>query len=419
MTPTDARGLPLTTTPAAAAHYRAGVDAWLRVQDGFAESMAAALDEDPHFALASSGLALDAAMRGAAEPAHRQLRSARLDVQAATDRERSHVAAIGARIQQPLHAAVEEMVGHVRRHPRDALAFSATMGALLYSGLPGLPERMAALCRESRAAYAADDWWWLGTEAFWAQEQGRYPESAVLAERALALDPRAGWAAHARAHVDDRTGAPISGLVWLDGWLAGGPTTAVLASHLHWHAALHELATGNPAAALLRFQKGIAPTADDPRNAVIDGASLLWRFTLRGVPLPETGTLPLLVEQVAAAPAVAFAALHAGLALAAAGESAALAALRAGVRRDARPAFADVVAPVLAALADFTQGRYAACAAALGSLDADTLARLGGSRVQRDVLEQTRIVALLRAGDSSAARQAVADAIDPPGVRGG
>lgn len=412
MPPTDARGLPLTTTPAAAAHYRAGVDAWLRVQDGFAESMSAALVEDPHFALASAGLALDAAMRGAAEPAHRQLRAARLEVQRATDRERSHVAAVGARVQQPPHAAVEEMVGHLRRYPRDALAFSVTMSALLYCGVPGLSQRLFALVDHGRAAYDQDDWWWLGTEAFWRQEQGRYDDAAVLAERALALDPRAGWAAHARAHIDDRTGAPVQGVAFLDRWLAGGATTAVLTSHLHWHAALHELATGDTEAALRRFQAGIAPREGRPGNAVVDASSLRWRFALDGVPLPPPGSLAALVAPVAAAPAMAFAALHAGLALASAGETTELAALTAGVRRDARPAFADVCAPVLTGLLAFSEGRYAECAAELARLDADTLARLGGSQVQREVIDRTRIEALLRAGEGELARSALATALD-------
>src|SRR5664280_828772 len=41
----DSRGLPLTTTAAAAGHYRDGVDAWLRVQEGFGPAMLAAQRE--------------------------------------------------------------------------------------------------------------------------------------------------------------------------------------------------------------------------------------------------------------------------------------------------------------------------------------------------------------------------------------
>jgi hypothetical protein len=101
--------------------------------------MLAARREDPGFALAAAGLALDAAVRGDTGPARTWLRAAQADAPRAS--ERSHVAAAAARVEQPLHHAVDHLAGHVRRHPRDALAFSATMSTLLYSGLPGLAAR--------------------------------------------------------------------------------------------------------------------------------------------------------------------------------------------------------------------------------------------------------------------------------------
>jgi|GEM_PF-1262271 hypothetical protein len=146
----DSRGLPLTTTAAAAGHYRDGVDAWLRVQEGFGPAMLAARREDPGFALAAAGLALDAAVRGDTGPARTWLRAAQADAPRASERERSHVAAAAARVEQPLHHAVDHLAGHVRRHPRDALAFSATMSTLLYSGLPGLAARLVGLTNGRR-----------------------------------------------------------------------------------------------------------------------------------------------------------------------------------------------------------------------------------------------------------------------------
>ena len=71
----DSRGLPLTTTAAAAGHYRDGVDAWLRVQEGFGPAMLAARREDPGFALAAAGLALDAAVQGGRDRVLRAMRS--------------------------------------------------------------------------------------------------------------------------------------------------------------------------------------------------------------------------------------------------------------------------------------------------------------------------------------------------------
>lgn len=404
----DSRGLPLTTTAAAAGHYRDGVDAWLRVQEVFGPAMLAARREDPGFALAAAGLALDAAVRGDTGPARTWLRAAQADAPRASERERSHVAAVAARVEQPLHHAVDHLAGHVRRHPRDALALSATMSTLLYSGLPGLAARLVGLMDDVRSAYGADDWWWLGTEAFWRQEQGRYAESAALAGRALALDPRAGWAVHARTHVDYQTaGGSVDhalGLARLDGWLAVGATTAVLASHLSWHAALHELARGDCAAVLRRYRSGIAPTAADSRGGIVDAGSLQWRLALRGQVVAPDDALLALTAPVAARPPFAFAAVHAGLVFAAVGDAAAIAAVADRVRRDARPAYADVCAPVLDALLAFVEARYADCAAVLGALPPSELTRLGGSAVQRRVLVETRGVALLRAGCAVVAR---------------
>jgi hypothetical protein len=109
-----------------------------------------------------------------------------------------------------------------------------------------------------------------------------------------------------------------------------------------------------------------------------------------------------LTAPVAAKPP--FAAVPAGLVFAAVGDAAAIGAVADRVRRDARPAYADVCAPVLDALLAFVEARYADCAAVLGALPPSELTRLGGSAVQRRVLVETSGVALLRAGCAVVAR---------------
>ena len=214
---------------------------------------------------------------------------------------------------------------------------------------------------------------------------------------------------HARTHVDYQTAGGsvdhVLGLARLDGWLAVGATTAVLASHLSWHAALHELARGDCAAALRRYRSGIAPTAADSRGGIDAAGTLRWRLALRGQVVAPDDALLVLTAPVAAKPPFAFAAVHAGLVFAAAvGDAAAIAAVADRVRRDARPAYADFYAPVLDALLAFVEARYAECAAVLGALPPSELTRLGGSAVQRRVLVETRGVALLRAGCAVVAR---------------
>jgi len=143
---------------------------------------------------------------------------------------------------------------------------------------------------------------------------------------------------HARTHVDYQTAGGsvdhVLGLARLDGWLAVGATTAVLASHLSWHAALHELARGDCAAALRRYRSGIAPTAADSRGGIDAAGTLRWRLALRGQVVAPDDALLVLTAPVAAKPPFAFAAVHAGLVFAAAvGDAAAIAAVADRVRR--------------------------------------------------------------------------------------
>jgi hypothetical protein len=77
------------------------------------------------------------------------------------------------------------------------------------------------------------------------------------------------------------------------------------------------------------------------------------------------------------------------------------------VRRDARPAYADVCAPVLDALLAFLDERYDVTVALLSALPASELARLGGSAAQRQVVADTLVEALLRLPDAAAAAASV------------
>ena len=87
--------------------------------------------------------------------------------------------------------------------------------------------------------------------------------------------------------------------------------------------------------------------------------SLRWRLVLRGQVVAPDDALLALTAPVAAKPRFAFAAVHAGLVFAAVGDVAAIGAVADRVRRGARPAYADVCAPVLDALLAFVEARYA------------------------------------------------------------
>ena len=101
--------------------------------------------------------------------------------------------------------------------------------------------------------------WYLGLLAYGRTEQMRFFDAADLAEAALDADPANGNAAHALAHVHYETDAHGTGLRWLAGWVATAGRTQRYRPHFHWHAALHELAMGDAAAAARRYAAHLAP----------------------------------------------------------------------------------------------------------------------------------------------------------------
>jgi hypothetical protein len=90
------------------------------------------------------------------------------------------------------------------------------------------------------------------------------------------------------------------------------------------------------------------------------------------------------------------------LALAVAGDHDALTALAGQAGADPRPDYSEVLGPVAAALAHLVAGRPAAAVMLLSPLDED-LERLGGVRVEREIVHDTLARALVDAGEPNRA----------------
>jgi hypothetical protein len=99
-------------------------------------------------------------------------------------------------------------------------------------------------------------------------------------------------------------------------------------------------------------------------------------------------------------PGVAFADIHGALAHALSGNAEALATIIDG----ARGAAAEIVAPVARAFRAFSRQAWNEAIAELSPLMAEH-ERVGGSRAQRDLIEYTLVVSLLRSGRSAEARR--------------
>ncbi|MFC9242949.1 FAD/NAD(P)-binding protein [Streptomyces sp. NPDC057136] len=398
-TPTDHHGLRLSTTPEAAAAYNEGLDRILRVASGVEGPIAEAVRLDPEFAVGHAALALLGHEWGAQVNVPAALAAAAGGLgRGADERERSFVAAVAARVDGTPAEGDTALLRHIEDHPRDAFAVSLAVPTIAFGGVT-CGEQTWQLVEGLAPAYG-DDWWYLGQLAFVRQEQERWDEAEALAARALAAVPSSGHAVHARAHVFYETGQHTEGLAWLNEWIRVEGPRANNRAHFCWHAALHELMTGQADAVRSRYLDQLAPPTVTGARALVDSGALLWRCRMTRSwegPQPADEVLAHAPEGWLAEPPTAFAALHCALSLAAAEDPAGLARLRGTAARHALPVFREVVAPLCTALTSVLDRSWASALPILQNLG-PRLGALGGSAAQRDVIEETLLFTLTSAG---------------------
>jgi hypothetical protein len=132
----------------------------------------------------------------------------------------------------------------------------------------------------------------------------------------------------------------------------------------------------------------------------MDGAALLWRFLLYGLPGPLPWSPIAALASKAARPGFVFGEIHAALAYAAAGDREALDAVIDGLRTlDAagHPIAGTVALPLVQGAAAFAAGDHAGALAHLAAVDGQ-INRMGGSHAQWEVFEETMVVCLLKLG---------------------
>ncbi|MEU4877519.1 FAD/NAD(P)-binding protein [Streptomyces sp. NPDC021608] len=398
--PTDRYGQRLSTTREAAELYDRALGHILAGSLGAEALLTDAVRVDPGFAVAHAALALLDHACGSAEETPRALTSAlRAAAVRADDRERGFVAAVDACLTGTEERGKAALLGHIAAHPRDALAVSAAVPTVSFNGVTGAEEAWALV--EGLSGTYGDDWWYLGQLAFVRQEQERWEEAEALAVRALAAQPRAGHAVHARAHVYYETGEHRAGLAWLAEWLGRHGDGAAHRSHVAWHVALHELSLDDRSALLRRYRRELTASRVGGGRLLVDSASLLWRARMTdswsgGLPVAEL--LDAAPRHWLDAPATGFAALHTAVAFAAAGDLDALGRLRAHALAHHQPVFALVIAPLCDALADVVREDWLQAVRRLRPL-LPLLAHTGASKAQQEVVEETLLHALI-AGDA-------------------
>jgi len=393
MAVTDRYGLALTTaSPVAAERFQQGMDALLSYGAGAEESFAAAVRADPEFALAHGGTALLALLQGDAATARAAAGRARETVDGATRRERQHVEALSALIAGETTRGLALVDEHVAEFPRDALLVNQAGSAIGFAGRRDREVHRLAFLERLGPAYG-DDWWFQSALAFTYHEVDRFEESRRLSERSLQQYAGNANASHNLAHIHFETADHEAGGAFLADWLAGYDRRASFHCHLAWHLAMFELHRGDHARAREIFERDILGAAN-PRLAMIDGAALLWRFTLDGHDTPPRAwrSLADLAARVSR-PGFVFGEVHAALAYAACGDETALARLIDGLRAlDAagHPIAGTVALRLVQGVAAFAAGDHAGALAHLEPVEGE-MHRIGGSHAQWELFEETLV----------------------------
>lgn len=413
MAETDRGGLVLTTSSAeAASAYRDGVELMLAAWPGAAESFDRALSADPGFALAHIA-------RGRAHQIYAEIGSAkrcagfaRQHAAGASEREQSHVEAIAASIEGRPADALAIALGHLERWPSDALVMSMPLGAFglfAFSGRADHDRARVDLC-ERHARHYREDWWFLSYLGWAHTEAGNVGAGRLVTERALALRRANANGAHALAHALFEQGDWSESRRFIDEWLPTYDRKGILNGHIAWHLALIAIDEGDFDTAMKLYRDRMRPAVATgaPLNVVTDAAALLWRAQICGATIGHADWREVADYGARTFPAagVYFADVHLAFVSAAVGDAASLEARIAGLedRLAAGKLGPGAVVPQLCrGLGAFSAGNFAEAATTLDAALAD-LVRIGGSHAQRELVEDTLILASLKAGRPQAAR---------------
>jgi tetratricopeptide (TPR) repeat protein len=347
--------------------------------------------------LAASVAAIEAACTDAQNPARR------------------HAAAARAWFDRDPALAAERYGAILIDWPRDALALVVAHALDFRLGHRRmLRDRVARVLPELGATpphYASV----LAMYAFGLEENGQYRRAEKVARRALAVDARHAGAIHVIAHVLEMQGRAREGLAFLaateSAWLEGTGFSA----HLAWHRALFHVDAGNPEAALATYDSQIMNAEAPGLSVLADASSLLWRLDLRNIDVGERWrVLADGWERQSLAGARPFYVVHAMMAFAAAGRTAAAVRVIKSFREietssgSFRLPEEALAPPFCEALLAFTRSDFSACVDWLTRVR-HIAHRCGGSLAQCDLIHLTFTEAALRARKDRLARALVTE----------
>ena len=388
----DARtGRSLTTSsPEAAQQYQQAVDRILGSETGAAEALDRALALDSDFALA---LAARHMLAKDAKSAHADLFKERslMAAEAALPWERAHILALFALLEDP-YSNLAATEAYITGNPSDLLVISQLCGYLIFYGGARKLDRVLSIM-ESVDASLHDDWACLARLGFAASEAGDRNRGRVLVERALRQRPQAPYVIHSYAHVLHDQGKPEESRDLLDDWLNEHRRSAeggAMYGHVHWHLALAEWQLGLAEQAWQRYERYCAPETSrcGPVLTLADCGGFLLRDYLRtGTTRPVSAAVTALCERFSSMLSHPFIALHLAGIQASAGDLASLDQGRAAIATKESSDQTRLSLCLVDAVGQFARGQYAAVAELLKLVSVDQRISVGGSRVERILID--------------------------------
>lgn len=403
----DRYGNALSTSSSSARDaYVDAVDRFLSAGAGAQEAFEKAISQDPDFALAHVGLARCHQLVANGKEAKAALQRAEACPAPETDREKSHLNALGLLVSGKVPAAYAAIRAHCADYPRDAMVSQTCTGVFGLIGFSGQPGREAEQLAFTSALlpHYGDDWWFLGQHAFAQTEAGQVGPAESTIERSLDGNPRNAHGAHIRAHIHYEAGETAAGIAYMDDWRKDYSKHGLLHCHISWHVALWALETGDEARMWQVVDADVAPGGawGPTLNVLTDSAAILYRAELAGVAVsPERWkTVSDYASRFFPKTGLAFADVHAALAHAMAGNCEELQRIVA----EARGPAADMVELLANGFGAIGAQNWSQARHHLERTMADH-ARIGGSRAQRDLIEYAYLSTLLKQGFSDEAQR--------------
>jgi hypothetical protein len=265
------------------------------------------------------------------------------------------------------------------------------------------------LCERYQRHYDED--WWFTTFLGWAHtENGNVATGRLISERALERRRENAHAVHGLAHAMFEDGSSADAEQLIAGWLPLYDRSGVLHGHVRWHQALLALDRGDAEQAATLYAGHIRPQVNPapPINVMTDGVSLLWRLEVCGRPVATDVWLDLAGHAEGWFPKSgnSFVDVHMALLAAMAGNWRALEARIAELdarRAQGRLPAGAVVADLCRAARRFAEANYRQCVQILEPAAAEVV-RIGGSHAQRELIEDTLLIALMKSGEAAKAR---------------